>query len=249
MMRDSFGVYIKGSVTNVVTDADIAVQSFLYRELTSILPGSGFLGEEENMDDTGHSFVWIVDPIDGTANFSRRIPECAISVALCHEGDIILGVVYNPYHDWLFSAVKGGGAFMNDTPLHVSDRSFDNGILLTALSLYRKEYAKVCSDIIMDAYSQCNDVRRYGSCALELCYLACGWYELYFEYRVMPWDYAAAYLILSEAGGILTARDGGQLHFDRPTLLIGANNKDNHNKLVQIVSRHTHESLYEQERE
>ena len=214
MDREHLLVKTKGSVTNLCTSADLAVQDFLYQELRALLPGS-------------------------TANFARELPECCISVALRGNDEILLGVVYNPYHDQLFDAVKGGGARLNGQPIHVSDRPFEQGMLLTALCLYHKQYAETCSAIILEAYKKCNDVRRFGSCAIELCYLACGLCELFFEYRIQPWDYAAAYLVLTEAGGVLTGRAGARLHFDGPTILVGANNAENHKILSDIVTRHT----------
>lgn len=238
MDREHLLVKTKGSVTNLCTSADLAVQDFLYKELRALLPGSGFLGEENDLLDTQHEYVWIVDPIDGTANFARELPECCISVALKGNDEILLGVVYNPYRDQLFDAVKGGGSRLNEEPIHVSGRPFEQGMLITALCLYHKEHAEVCSDIILEAYQKCNDVRRFGSCAIELCYLACGLCELYFEYRIMPWDYAAAYLVLTEAGGVLTGPAGTRLHFDGPTILVGANSPENHQILSDIVSRH-----------
>jgi len=256
MMAKDIEVKTKGDITNLCTSADLAVQEYLYKELLKILPGSGFMGEEEGLVDTAHEYVWIVDPIDGTANFSRGIPECTISIGLKRNvpgaaaerevhPEIVLGVVYNPFHDHMFTGLKGGGAFLNGKPIHTSDRPFENGILLTAMSLYRKEYAGVCNDVIMDAYYKCNDVRRFGACAIELCYIAAGLCELFFEYRIMPWDYAASYVILTEAGGVLTARDGEPLRFDVPTLLVGANNAANHARLCEIVSRHTKPNLYD----
>jgi len=239
MDREHLLVKTKGSVTNLCTSADLAVQDFLSRRLRELLPDSGFLGEENDLLDTDHPYVWVVDPIDGTANFARQIPECCISVALRGDDEILLGVVYNPYHDQLFSAVKGGGAQCNGEPIHVSDRPFEQGLLLTAMCLYHKEYAETCSNIILEAYRKCNDVRRFGSCAIELCYMACGLCELFFEYQVQAWDYAAGYLILTEAGGVLTGRDGARLHFDAPTSLVGANSVDNHQILNEIVTRHT----------
>ena len=110
MDREHLLVKTKGAMTNLCTSADLAVQDFLYQELRKLLPGSGFLGEEENLVDVNHPYVWVVDPIDGTANFARQIPECCISVALRGDDEILLGVVYNPHHDQLFDAVKGSGA-------------------------------------------------------------------------------------------------------------------------------------------
>ncbi len=112
------------------------------------------------------------------------------------------------------------------------------------MSLYRKEYAEICRDIIFDVYNKCNDFRRFGSCALELCYLAAGKCDLYFEIRVFPWDYAASYLILKEAGGVLKGLNGENLSYDKPTVLVGANNLENYEKLNDIIKKYLKELPY-----
>lgn len=236
----------KDGFANIVTSADRNIQNYLCERLAGLLPDCGFICEEEDFDTRdGKEYLWIIDPIDGTANFSRHIPECCISVALKSHDSVLMGVVYNPYHEDLFQAEKGKGAMRNGKSIHVSERTFADGLLCTAMSLYNKQYAQICSNIIMDAYMKCNDVRRFGACALEICYLAAGLYDLYFEYRVMPWDYSAAYLILTEAGGFISDRSGKQLHCDRPTMLVGANNSENHRRLVEIVEKYTEEDYYE----
>ena len=236
----------KDGYANIVTSADKSVQDFLYDNLRDLVPDSGFICEEEDFHTAGSGgYTWIIDPIDGTANFSRHIPEFAISVALKHTGGIVLGVVYNPLKDELFTAIKGKKAFRNGQEISVSARPFADSLLCTAMSIYNKKYAKVCSDIIMDAYYKCNDVRRFGACALEICYLAAGQCDLFFEYRVMPWDYAAAYLIFTEAGGTLTDLNGGKLYFNRPTMLIGGNTPENHNILSSIVGKYVAPDYYE----
>ena len=238
--RSQLHVDAKGGHANFVTEYDKQVQERLRVGLREIMPDAHFVGEEgttQAFAPTGKFFI--VDPIDGTTNFIKDYHCSSISVALVVDGAAEIGVVYNPYHDQLFDAVKGGGSRLNGKPIHVSDRPFDQSMLITALCLYHKEHAETCSAIIREAYQKCNDVRRFGSCAIELCYLACGLCELYFEYRIMPWDYAAAYLVLTEAGGVLTGRAGARLHFDGPTILVGANNLENHQILSDIVSRHT----------
>ena len=124
-----------------------------------------------------------------------------ISVALIKDGRPVLGVVYNPYRDEMFYAEAGKGAFLNNDPIRVSDRSFDRSLFCTALSLYNKDYAKPCLNIMEEVYAQCEDIRRIGSAALELVYLACGRVDLFFEMRIFPWDFAAAQIIVREAGG------------------------------------------------
>lgn len=237
-LKKDFTVEQKDGYENLVTSADKEIQRFLYRRLTELLPGSGFIGEEEQLHQSGKEYSWIVDPIDGTANFSRGIPEYAISVALARRREIVLGVVYNPADGNLFRAQKGKGAFLGNKRIHTSSRVFANGIFLTAMSLYRKEYAPVCNDIIMETYGRCNDVRRFGACALELCYLACGQCDLYFELRVQPWDCAAAILILQEAGGCASGLHGAAFTWDGPMLVAAANNSENLSQLNSIISKH-----------
>ncbi len=244
MVHSGFDVKQKGDATNLVTSSDLAVQHFLVKRLAEILPGSGFLCEEEDLGDIRHEYVWIIDPIDGTANYARGIDHCCISVALAHNGEVIEGVVYSPWRNEMYWAVKGSGAFLNGTPIRVSDRPFKDGLFCTAMSTYRKEFAKYCSDIIYDIFMRSNDTRRFGSAAIELCMLAAGKLELYFEMRLQPWDYAAASLILSEAGGVSCGFDGGPLSLSKASMTLAANNKDNLEELLSTVHRYLPELPY-----
>ena len=238
-----FTVKQKDEEINIVTSSDLKVQNFLMEKLKELLPHSCFYCEEEGVHQSGE-YVWIIDPIDGTANYSRRIDDCGISVALIHNGVAILGVVCGIFSGDVYSATLGGGATLNGIPISASKRSFKNGILCTAMSLYKKDLAKVCSDIIYEAYMECNDIRRFGSCAMELCYLAAGRCELYFEIRVFPWDYAAGYLILKEAGGVIFGLADTELDFSRPTVIVAANNIENYKKLSLIVNKHLTNTPY-----
>ena len=238
MVRSGFEVHDKGSRENLVTSSDIAVQHFLTERLSRLLPGSGFLCEEEDLSDVHHRDVWIIDPIDGTANYARGNENCCISVALVRDGILSVGVVYSPWRGELYCAEKGGGAFCNGKPIHVSGRSYEDGILFTAMSTYRKEFARSCSDIIYDIYMDCNDFRRSGSAAVELCLMAAGQAELYFEMRLMPWDYAAASVILEEAGGTLCSFDGEAPSLSKPSLILAANTQDHCLRLLDAVHRH-----------
>ncbi len=243
-----FDVEEKDGYTNIVTSADKEIQKFLTKRLTALIEGSVVLGEEnpsKNMSSA--DYCWIIDPIDGTSNFSRGLKQSAISVALQSEGETVLGVVYNCFNEDLFYAEKDKGAFFNRKAITTSSRPFADGLLCTAMSLYKKEYAPLCFQVIEDAYYKCNDIRRFGSCALELCYLAAGMCDLYFEIRVFPWDFAAAYLILREAGGVITTLHGDDVYFDKPLILIAANNQGNHAKLSAIVSKYIHEVPYKEE--
>ena len=238
MTRSGFDVMEKGSEVNLVTSSDLAVQEFLVGRLSGLVPGAGFLCEENDLADISHEYVWIIDPIDGTANYARGIGDCCISVALSHLGELVEGVVYIPWRDELCSARKGSGAFLNGRRLKVSDRPMSACLFGTAMSAYRKEFAKVCSDIIFDVYMRSNDVRRFGSAAVELCMLAAGQLDLYFEMRLQPWDYAAASLILSEAGGVSCGFDGGPLSLDKASLVLAANSEENLADILSTVRKY-----------
>lgn len=239
MQTDAFDIEQKGGYSNIVTSIDVAVQDFLREQLSKDLPDSGFLCEEEDEHDLQHEYTWVIDPIDGTANFSRQMDHCCICVGLKHYYKMEMAVVYLPWNDELFQAEREKGAFLNGKPIHVSERPFGNSLLCTALPVYHKEYADLCSGIILDAFKQCNDLRRFGSAATELCYLAMGRCELYFEYLLSPWDFAAASLILEEAGGVLCKPNGTPLDPTKPSGVLAANSQANLDSLLTIVRSHT----------
>lgn len=238
MVSGGFEIMQKDGVENLVTSSDLAVQHFLTGKLSEILPGSGFLCEEEDFRDLEEEYVWIVDPIDGTANYARGIEDCCISVALARGGELLAGVVYSPGRREMYTASKGNGAFLNGKRIHVSSRPFEAGLLCTAMSTYRKEFAGICSDIIYDIYMRSNDLRRFGSAAVELCMMAKGTIELYFEMRLQPWDYAAASLILTEAGGCIADFDGNLPSLVRPSLVVAANTRSSLDNILDTVHRH-----------
>lgn len=238
MFTDTFEIAHKEGFANIVTSSDLAVQNVLKEGLASLLPGSGFLCEEEDRHQLGKDYTWIIDPIDGTANYSRGIDQCAICVGLKHHEEMELSVVYLPRTEELFSAVKGQGAFLNGKAIHVSSRQFADAVMSTALPVYHKEYADVCSEIIKETFKQCNDIRRFGAAAPELCYLAMGRTELYFEYLLSPWDYAAASLIVTEAGGVIANLDGHTPPLTEPSGFLAANSDANLRQLLPIVQKY-----------
>lgn len=238
MLTDTFEIAHKEGFANIVTSSDLAVQNVLKEGLASLLPGSGFLCEEEDRHQLGKEYTWIIDPIDGTANYSRGIDQCAICVGLKHHEEMELSVVYLPRTEELFSAVRGQGAFLNGKAIHVSSRQFADAVMSTALPVYHKEYADVCSVIIKETFKQCNDIRRFGAAAPELCYLAMGRTELYFEYLLSPWDYAAASLIVTEAGGVIANLDGHTPPLTEPSGFLAANSDANLRQLLPIVQKY-----------
>ena len=244
---DSFSIEEKeGESWNIVTSADVAVQEYLQKELMALLPEAGFYGEEEHEHDFSKKISWIVDPIDGTTNFARGMQQSGISVGLREGSELVLGVVYNPDLDDMFWATKGNGAYLNGKKLLVSKKDFAHSILCTAMSLYRKSYAKMCSDVLLEAYNQCADFRRFGVASLEICYLAAGRVDTFFELRLFPWDFAGAAVILKEAGGEIStmvwdkgpAKLSPDMILDAPSPIIAANSKENLEKLGGIILQH-----------
>lgn len=236
ILLSPYSVSIKDTVSNYVTSADRAVEERLKTNLLKILPEACFLGEESGRTEE-KDYCFVVDPIDGTANFVRGLNCSAISVGLLKGGEGVLGVVYNPFTNELYYAEKGKGAFLNGEQIQVSTRDFSYSLYYTALSLYKKDLAEYCLNILREVYQQCDDFRREGSAALELCRLASGKGELYFEIRVFPWDCAAAEVILTEAGGVFEHLYSESLGADAPFPIIAANNRQNFKKLEEIVKK------------
>lgn len=236
MQNRRIQVMQKGNDSNYVTSCDIAVERFLSGKLRELLPESLVIGEESDHNPSNGDILWVIDPIDGTSNFIRDIGISAISVGLVQEGEPVLGVVYQPYRDEMFYAKKGEGAYLNGRRIHVSDRDFAHSHLCSAMSLYDKRYAPPCFRIIDRVYREADDLRRLGSAAVELVYLACGRVELYFEIRLFPWDAAGAIPIIREAGGLVEALYEESLPLNRPFPVIAANTAENFARLKSIVT-------------
>ena len=206
------GTHEKTSAADLVTEYDLAVEAFLKRELPPLCPGAIFYGEEEAENaDPSRDWAFIVDPIDGTTNFVRGLRQSAISVALARDGQVEYAVVFDPYKNEMFSARRGGGAFLNGAPIHVSGKPLAEGIFGMGTAIYRREYLEPTMRVTEQLFRRACDFRRLGAAALDLCDVACGRVELFFEYSLCPWDFAAGSLIITEAGGHISTLQGGPL--------------------------------------
>ena len=204
--------HTKTSAADLVTEYDVKVENFLKEKLPALIPGSHFFGEEEKEnEDPSNGWVFIVDPIDGTANFVHDLAQSAVSVALAKDGVIEYAVVLNPYRNETFSAKRGSGAFLNDQPIHVSDCPLDKGIFGFGTAPYNKSLHPATVSLISQLFERSCDFRRMGAAALDLAALACGRIDAFFEYELSPWDYAAGSLIVTEAGGQICTLDGKPL--------------------------------------
>ncbi len=233
--RSSLDIELKEGNNNIVTKYDKLVQNTLRNKLSNLLPESIFIGEEndENVNDyIKDKYVFIVDPIDGTTNFSRELKMSAISIALLKNNQPIIGVCYNPYVKEMYTAIKGCGAFLNDKRIQVSDKKLKDGILLSGCAPYYNELRKKSLDIQNKLALIASDYRRFGSAVIELCCIASGKAEVYFELKLMPWDYAAASLIIQEAGGKITTIDGEKIQYSNPTSIIASNMAEDYSKYI-----------------
>ena len=223
---DDLGIENKGSNVNLVTKYDKMIQDFLFDELTKIVPDCHFLGEEgEDNKALTDGYCFIIDPIDGTTNFIKGFEHSAISVALAKDKEIIIGVVLDPALDNLFYAQKGKGAYLNGKRIHCSDCDLSQSLVLFGTCPYEHELAHKTFELTEKIFYKAIEVRRSGCAALDICYVASGKADLYYEMILRPWDWAGAYLILSEAGGYATTFEKNTLDANKIDSFVCGNKK------------------------
>lgn len=200
----AFSVSHKEGVNNLVTEVDQASEQLIRYLIRSRYPDHGWVGEEYGASIPEATYKWIIDPIDGTVNYAHGVPLCCVSIGLMQDEEIILGAVYNPMLKELFFAEKGKGAYLNDQRIYVSEKkTFENAFLVTGFPYQFPEGndpLKIFNKIVGSGLP----VRRLGSAALDLCWVACGRFDGFWEYNLQSWDVAAGYLIVAEAGGKIT---------------------------------------------
>ena len=217
-------VTCKEGHANYVTNIDCEVQAFLEEKLRGLLPGSEFIGEEKENQSLTDTPTWIVDPLDGTTNMIHDYRLSAVSVALCRDKKPVAGVIWQPFTRELFRAEAGSGAFLNDRPIRVSGTPFRDALVAIGTAPYYEELENTGMKLACDFLHACADLRRSGSAAMDLAYLACGRHDIFFEMRLKPWDYAAGSLIVQEAGGLVQMPlNGGEMNYDLSTTILAAN--------------------------
>ena len=206
-------IHEKGAA-DYVTEVDLAVNAFVTQRLLSLLPGSRVFSEEASGGFQDTEALWILDPIDGTSNLIFDLRLSAVSICLLQNGEPALGVVYNPFSGELFSAVRGGGAFLNETPISVNKVPvLKKSLVGFGTTPYSRENAGEVFAAVRRVFAECVDVRRLGAASLDICSVACGRYAGFFEHTLSPWDFAGASVILLEAGGSLTNFQNEPLSF------------------------------------
>ena len=204
--RSGFQIEYKAAI-NLVTDADRRAEDQIVQTILAAHPSHRILAEERGQGGSGGDshYQWIVDPLDGTTNFAHGFPFYSVSIGLEHDGECLLGVVLDPVRNELFTAVKGRGAYLNGEPIHVSDiATLDKSLLVTGFAYNIRETPNNNLDHFAHLSLRAQAVRRTGSAALDLCYVAAGRFDGYWEIVLSPWDMAGGIVILREAGGLVS---------------------------------------------
>jgi myo-inositol-1(or 4)-monophosphatase len=205
------GKVIYKSKRNPVTVADTESEDFLVNAIRSRFPGHSILTEERKQPKKSSEFEWIIDPLDGTVNFVHSLPVFCVSIALMHQRVVEIGVVYAPVLGEIFTAQRGQGAFANGRKIAASQTGdLLHSLLATGFAYIREETLQNNQANFNRLNLKAHGVRRLGSAALDLCYVACGRFDGFWELHLSPWDVAAGSLIVTEAGGRVTEIDGGQ---------------------------------------
>jgi myo-inositol-1(or 4)-monophosphatase len=223
---------------NLVSDADIDAEQAVVEAIRQVFPSHSILGEEEAKGDLSAAELWIVDPLDGTNNFAHRIPQFSVSIGYYQNGRAECGVVVNPISgDWYWAAA-GKGAFHNGRRLQVSSERQLNGSMVGVGFYYDRGAMMEATLTAIHSFfkQQIHGIRRFGSAALDLCYVADGQFGVFFEYQLAPWDFAAGRLIVEEAGGQVSDGRGNVLTLAKTSLL--ATNGQLHPAALAIVARH-----------
>ncbi|NOT74714.1 MAG: inositol monophosphatase [Cyclobacteriaceae bacterium] len=212
----------KEGFNNLVSYVDKESEKKLVAALSKILPGSGFIGEEGTNIEGTSGYRWIIDPLDGTTNFTHALPLFAISIGLALKDKMVLGIVYEVNKKEMFHTIEGGPAYLNDKEIHVSAiNTLQQSLLATGFPYYEFEKMEAYLEIIKKFLKQSHGVRRLGSAATDLAYVACGRFEGFFEYNLNAWDVAAGTFLVQQAGGIVTDFSGGNNYVFGGELIAG----------------------------
>jgi myo-inositol-1(or 4)-monophosphatase len=226
-------VVYKGAV-NLVTDFDNRSQDIIFTHLSTRFPDHDFLAEEDLCEQRGSDFRWIIDPIDGTTNYAHNFPIFCVSIALEWKSNVVCGVIYDPMRDELFSALSGKGSRMNGHRIRISSNGdLDKSLLATGFPYDVRESEVNNIDHFANFATRVQAIRRCGSAALDLCYVACGRFDGFWEMKLNPWDVAAGVLIVEESGGRVTDFKGSQTTIYGKDLL--ASNGLIHEQMIEIL--------------
>lgn len=226
-------IEFKGAI-DIVTEMDKKAEVLIMRTIKKDFPGHGILTEESKEQKSSSEYRWIIDPLDGTANYSHGYPVFCVSIALENAGEIVLGVVYDPMLDELFTAEKDKGSYVNKKRIKVSKTNeLTRSLLATGFPYDVRTSSQNNLTHFANFAVKAQAIRRAGSAALDMCYVACGRFDGFWELKLKPWDTAAAMLIIKEAGGMVTDFKGGPFSLYSGETL--ANNGLIHEEMVRVL--------------
>lgn len=233
-LNTNFSISHKGAI-NLVTEVDIASENLIRERIATRYPRHQVLAEEGGFADSPSDYRWIVDPLDGTTNYAHGYPVFNVSIALEYQGEVIVGVVYDPMRDELFAAEKGSGAMLNKKTIRVSQtHELIKSMLSTGFPYDIKTSSMTNLDHWTNFAMKAQALRRDGAAALDLCYVACGRYDGFWELHLSPWDTAAGVLIVEEAGGRVS--DFSNNKFSNYTPEIVASNGLIHDPMIDVIA-------------
>lgn len=225
----------KSAAVDLVTEVDEACEALIVGAIEAEWPGDAILAEEgSGTDHPGAAWRWVIDPLDGTTNYAHAYPRFCVSIGIESEGEPAIGVVYDPLLDELYTAVRGGGARLNGEPIQVSDETdLTRSLLATGFAYDRRKSEQ--DNLVQFAHflKAARALRRDGSAALDLCYVAAGRFEGFWEFKLSPWDVAAGGLIVREAGGRVSDAEGGESW--RSGTMVVASNHAIHDAMLRVL--------------
>lgn len=234
-MSKELDIQTKASEFDLVTQADKLAENKIIETISKEFPSHSFLAEESGAATKDSDYLWVVDPIDGTVNYSHRFPQFCCSIGLYYKGEALLGVVYDPCRKEMFHTVKGHGAFLNDKKITVSKiDTLKRALLATGFPALKNELLQKNLEYFTTFLGKCQAIRRPGSAALDLCYVACGRLDGFWELGLSPWDTAAGALMVQEAGGVVTNLDNDYFDFNIKGVI--ATNGLLHSQIKEVVS-------------
>ena len=233
--QGEFKISNKEGINNLVTEADHASEKAIFEIIRNDFPDHYILSEEAGEIIMDSNFKWIIDPIDGTVNFAHGLPLCCVSIGIEQAGEIILGAVYNPFINEFFFAQKGFGATLNDKKIRVStETSVRSACLVTGFPYSYLDQSNSPLDVFDRLIRKGVPVRRLGSAAMDLCWVAAGRFDGFYEHKLQAWDSAAGFLIVEEAGGRVSDFKGERYSPYQPHIL--ATNGKIHEELLKVVT-------------
>jgi len=248
ILNNSFGkihdIKDKSSAIDLCTNADIESEKFITESILKKFPDHSIIAEEGYEKQTKSDFKWVIDPLDGTTNYVHNLPIFSVSIGLQYKEETILGVVYNPAVNKLFHAIKNEGAFMNDDKISVSSsNTLSDCVLATGFPYIHDEYYDASFSIFKDFYDKTQGLRRFGVASLDLCFVAMGRFDGFYEFNLKPWDICAGSIIVKEAGGLCTDWNNEPAPFSGSRIL--CSNTAIHKQMIDILNQREYNLFYD----